>query len=122
MMPGRIRHNKRGKPQLYFWGKKSSKNKNCCYCQRTITGAEITKEHIIPRRVGGHLTAPCCLACNRDKGGLLLVDWALVLVKRISMLVPQGIAAIKDIKRERNRLKNCIDFLILLYPDDYDIL
>jgi 5-methylcytosine-specific restriction endonuclease McrA len=48
----------------------------CQYCQKVLTAAELTLDHVIPRSRGGassweNLVA-CCRDCNRRKGNQML--------------------------------------------------
>lgn len=44
----------------------------CCYCEIQLTEKTFTKEHIVPKRVGGNILMECCYECNNEKGGLLI--------------------------------------------------
>lgn len=44
----------------------------CCYCENTLTEKTFTKEHVVPKRVGGNILMPCCSDCNSEKGGLMI--------------------------------------------------
>ena len=37
----------------------------CCYCGRKLL---MSKEHVVPRLVGGTLTIKACEACNKKRG------------------------------------------------------
>lgn len=39
----------------------------CIYC----SAPGVTREHLVPKSVGGRCTFPCCLACNRERGNKL---------------------------------------------------
>ena len=41
----------------------------CCYCHTELNKVTCTREHIIPKSKGGKIIAPCCIDCNREKGG-----------------------------------------------------
>lgn len=100
-----------------LWGKPKSQHKNCCYCELTIPIREITREHIIPKSKGGRIVAPCCLACNRQKRDMLLIDFIIMLMTQRRGMVKPGV-----IKRCDVKIKNSIKFLLLLYPGEYDFI
>ena len=43
----------------------------CIYC----AAPGITREHLVPKSVGGKCTFPCCLACNRNRGNKTPADY-----------------------------------------------
>lgn len=59
--------------------KKKDFGLSCCYCECILTGENYTREHVIPRRVGGKIIKPCCRDCNQEKGGLMLKSYIQLL-------------------------------------------
>lgn len=59
--------------------------KDCHYCKRRLTAPSdrartaATRDHIIPRHMGGRRTVPCCRQCNSLKGPLHINDWREVM-------------------------------------------
>lgn len=100
-----------------FWGKPSAKSKACCYCGLVLDRSQITSEHIVPKSKGGRITAPCCLACNRQKADMLLIDFIILLMsQRPDMVKP------KVLKRCDTKIGNAVKYLLILYPGDYDFI
>ena len=100
-----------------FWGKPQAKQRRCCYCDVLQDLNHVTSEHIIPRSKGGKITAPCCLACNRQKADLLLIDFIILLMDQ-----RKGIVKPKIIKRNEAKIRNAVKFLLLFYPGQYDFI
>jgi hypothetical protein len=50
----------------------------CCYCEVALTSYDHkisthkTKDHLIPKSLGGTILAPCCFGCNAEKANLTL--------------------------------------------------
>lgn len=107
--------NKHRPSRKELWG--NAKFKNCCYCEVQMPIAECTRDHLIPQRVGGSYVAACCLACNREKGCMLLIDYVIYLWK-----VLRSEADPKKIKRTEVKIRNSIKFLLLLYPNEYNFI
>lgn len=65
----------------------SCRHRYCYYCQRTLTAptdrarTAATRDHIIPRHMGGRRTVPCCRQCNALKGPLHIDDWRRIMAK-----------------------------------------
>src|SRR3546814_19706203 len=56
-------------------------DQQCTSCRRTLeppeTGsAGYTRDHVVPRAMGGRRTVPCCRACNDLKGHVAPAAWA----------------------------------------------
>ena len=69
-----------GNPDLdVMKGDKKDKSGKCCYCEIKLTEKNYTREHVIPKRVGGKIIKPCCNLCNTEKGGLMLHHYIMVL-------------------------------------------
>src|SRR3546814_1135917 len=56
-------------------------DQQCTYCQRTLEPPEsgsagYTRDHVVPRAMGGRRTVPCCRACNDLKGHMAPAAWA----------------------------------------------
>lgn len=100
-----------------FWGRPSAGSKACCYCGVIVPRKEITSEHIIPKSKGGRITAPCCLACNREKADMLLIDYIILLLG-----ARKAMRKAKVIKKCDTKIKNAVKFLLLLYPGEYDFI
>ena len=72
--PERLRKAKRKR-----FGK--GKRKRCTYCKRELTrasspsGLAFTKDHVMPRALGGVKTVPCCRTCNQMKGDMHPNEW-----------------------------------------------
>lgn len=56
----------------------------CCYCEISLTPINRTREHVIPKRVGGKIIMPCCRKCNEEKGGLMLHSYIQLLNLQLS--------------------------------------
>jgi hypothetical protein len=54
---------------------------NCTYCRRELASPRsrfataFTKDHVMPKAVGGTRKVPCCLHCNRLKGDMHPQVW-----------------------------------------------
>lgn len=59
--------------------KDNRKGYKCCYCEIELTPENYTREHVIPKRVGGKIIRPCCKDCNSEKGGLMLKSYIQLL-------------------------------------------
>ncbi len=64
-----------------------ARDKNTCqYCGRRLPRSELNLDHVVPRSKGGTSgwdNVVCsCFACNRKKGGLLLEETRMRLIKR----------------------------------------
>ena len=64
-----------------------ARDKNTCqYCGRRLPRSELNLDHVVPRSKGGTSSwdnVVCsCFACNRKKGGLLLEETRMRLIKR----------------------------------------
>lgn len=64
-----------------------ARDKNTCqYCRKHLPRSELNLDHVIPRSKGGMSTwenVVCsCFACNRKKGGMLLEEARLRLMKK----------------------------------------
>lgn len=103
--------------QRILWGKPTAHYKNCCYCEQSLQRKEITSEHIIPKSKGGRITAPCCVACNRQKADMLLIDFIIMLMDQ-----RKDMHKVKVVKRCDRKIKNAVKFLLLLYPGEYDFI
>ncbi len=61
-------------------------NNTCQYCGNRLPRSELNLDHVIPRSKGGTSSwdnVVCsCFACNRKKGGLLLKETPLRLIKK----------------------------------------
>ena len=51
----------------------------CCYCEIPLTEKTFTKEHVVPKRVGGNILMECCYDCNNEKGGLMIHSYIQLL-------------------------------------------
>lgn len=51
----------------------------CIYCNRYRV---MTREHVIPRRLGGTIILYACSSCNNHKGGQTLGIWRQTLQRR----------------------------------------
>lgn len=62
----------------------------CHYCRRALTAAAkggstaATRDHVVPKALGGTTTVLCCRACNEIKGDMNPDQW-----REIMALVPQ---------------------------------
>jgi 5-methylcytosine-specific restriction endonuclease McrA len=60
-------------------------NYRCQYCNRKLSGNELTYDHILPRSMGGKTDwtniVTCCIECNRRKGGRTPEQAGLRLVR-----------------------------------------
>ncbi len=81
-------------------------NLKCVYCETAlISGSNTlsnskTKDHVIPRHKGGRVVRWCCLACNQEKGGLMLHSYIQLLNLKI------GDAKGSDIDLLQIKIKN----------------
>jgi len=55
----------------------------CCYCNTMLTPDNCTREHVVPKRVGGKIILPCCQECNTEKGGLMLHSYIQFLCYKV---------------------------------------
>lgn len=59
----------------------------CHYCKRQLTAPSdrartaATRDHIVPRHMGGRRTVPCCRQCNNLKGPLHIDAWRRIMAK-----------------------------------------
>lgn len=58
------------------------RNSNCIWCRRPLAwnrklpgGLQPTRDHIVPRSLGGTDKRWCCLACNQIKGDMTPFQW-----------------------------------------------
>lgn len=51
--------------------REAQRPKPCIYC----AAPGITREHLVPKSVGGKCTVPCCLACNQNRGNKTPADY-----------------------------------------------
>lgn len=69
----------------------------CCYCKRTLEPSTskartaMTRDHIVPRHLGGRRTVPCCRQCNQIKGPLHPDAW-----RRVTDAYPQWWTRFRD--------------------------
>ena len=58
----------------------------CQYCEKTLNKGRFTIDHVIPKCKGGNTSwenlVACCARCNSKKGGELLQDTNLKLLKK----------------------------------------
>lgn len=80
----------------------------CCYCETYLTPQNRTKEHVIPKRVGGKIIKPCCRNCNEEKGGLMLHSYIQLLNLQLSDAKPN------EIQRIQTKIKNANNIAIEL--------
>ncbi len=61
-------------------------NNTCQYCGKTFPRSELNIDHVIPRSRGGLTTwenvVCCCISCNRQKGGRLLHEAGMRLIRK----------------------------------------
>ena len=63
------------------------KPKACHYCKRQLTAPNdrartaATRDHVIPKHMGGKRTVACCRQCNSLKGPLHIAAWRRVMAK-----------------------------------------
>jgi hypothetical protein len=105
-------------PGTGSWGQ-SKQNKNCCYCETSVPIAKVTREHIIPKHAGGRLVRPCCQACNREKGGMLLDEYIVWLYAKYRL---DWTLNYREKRKLLLKLRNAIGYLICLQPDKYNFL
>jgi hypothetical protein len=61
--------------------------KHCYYCKRMLTAptdrarTAATRDHIVPKHMGGRRTVPCCRQCNSLKGPLSIDAWRRIMAK-----------------------------------------
>jgi len=70
---------KRNNSTVVHSKKATVKEGYCCYCEIPLSEKNFTKEHVIPKRVGGKIIKPCCKDCNAEKGGLMLNSYIVFL-------------------------------------------
>lgn len=60
---------------------RTRKVRTCRYCRRVLTDARkggstaASRDHIVPKCMGGRRTVPCCRACNEVKGDMAPDQW-----------------------------------------------
>lgn len=61
-------------------------NNTCQYCGKTFPKSELNIDHVVPRSKGGLTTwenvVCCCISCNRKKGGRLLHEAGMKLIRK----------------------------------------
>ncbi len=61
------------------WWHNLTQRASCYYCEKILTRAEVTMDHIVPISRGGRSTAgnlvPACKSCNEQKRSLTPVEW-----------------------------------------------
>ena len=96
---------------------KSKRFKHCCYCEKQMTLQECTREHLLPKSKGGRIIKPCCLECNQEKADRLPIDWVIYLYDIYFKRLKE-----KKMQRAHIRLRNAINYLVALYPGEYDFI
>ena len=49
----------------------------CSYCGNFFIHEEITRDHVVPKSVGGTYTTPSCGSCNILKQDMMPIQWAI---------------------------------------------
>ena len=61
------------------WWKRRRASGICHYCEKKVSPAELTMDHLVPLIRGGRSTkgnlVPACKACNNDKKNRLAFEW-----------------------------------------------
>ncbi len=81
----RERHKARELRASQWWKRRCAKGR-CHYCNKQISPAELTMDHIVPIARGGKSTrgnvVPACKMCNTKKKQLLPMEWEAYLACR----------------------------------------
>ena len=62
-------------------GQRKYRRRYCLWCRRPLdavnasTALSMTRDHVVPKAIGGQSTRPCCLACNQLKGDMTPWQW-----------------------------------------------
>lgn len=69
--------------------RRTRKQPRCRYCQRLLTdprkggSTASSRDHFVPKCMGGRRTVPCCRACNEIKGDMTPRQWSIVMRVRV---------------------------------------
>jgi len=92
----------------------------CPYCDRRFeedekSNARCTRDHVIPRIMGGNIVVHACWQCNNDKGAYLPKEWLLKLraagdprVRHVERFLAETDLPVEPFKLERDPAVNAI--------------
>lgn len=76
----------------------------CPYCHQGMTRQrgdnQRTRDHVVPKSMGGRAVVWCCARCNEDKANWLLSEWHAILVAKNDPR--QGIVSVYLRRRRKN--------------------